>query len=83
MGQVLGGATFVGSSPILGAFTCYRTLATVLPVAQAAVGVQSVFTIPETGEHLQIVLSAQAALTDTGGLVTFDRSTGFGIQLQF
>jgi hypothetical protein len=83
VGQVLGGATFVGDDPITGAFTCYRNLPAVQATGQVTLGVQSVFTIPGTNEHLQIVLQAQGALTDTAGLVTFDRSTGLGIQLQF
>jgi hypothetical protein len=59
----------------------------VQPTAQAALGVQAVFSydkIPVLGDKLQLVLPlGQAAFTDTAGLVTFDRSVGAGIQVQF
>jgi hypothetical protein len=82
VGQVLGGATFVIGNPIEHKVIFPRSLSA-QPTGQVALGVQSVFTIPSTNEHLQVVLQAQGALTDTGGLVTFDRSTGIGIQIAF
>jgi hypothetical protein len=82
--DALGGATFIGDDPVTGSVTCWRNLTSVQATAQAAIGVQSVFTIPGIDKpKLQIVLQAQGGITDTNGLVTFDMSKGIGIQYQF
>jgi peptidoglycan hydrolase-like protein with peptidoglycan-binding domain len=78
--QFLSGETIEEGVAIKGpTITCVRTK----PTGQGAAGVQAVFTIPKTGEHLQVVLQAQMSSTDTGGVMTVDKSLGIGLQWQF
>jgi hypothetical protein len=77
--QFLMGATLEQDIAINGSVTCQRAL----PTVQVAAGVQSVFTVPGTNEHLQVVSQAQFSKTGTGGQITVDKSVGIGLQWAF
>jgi hypothetical protein len=76
--NAVGGSTIaVGKDISSGNLVC-KTVA----MAQVAVGVQALFTVPGTGKHLQLVLQSQVSATGGSG-ITIDRQNGIGLQWNF